>query len=324
VVRLALLLLALTLPALAASPTLKKPRKGRGFQMSVSPYTVAPNQDLEVCEYRRLPNKHAMDISAFKLSMPPGAHHFVIWLYGGSITDDSAFPKGPVPGIGCTGLAPDDNFPVPLVPLQQPNATFHFPKGIAFRIDAHDQVWLNPHMKNLGDTPIVPDIRFNLLAAKKGSVQHIAHGVVVGNMNDIRIPAGGDQTLTAEWTSPADLMIVDPVTHQHRLGTYANIEVVGSDGVPNKIYESTSWEHPPPFPHPPFLLKQGDKLRITCTWHNTDDHLVTFGPKTTDEMCFILGYYYRDGEDLPIPDDPQCFPGARQALFCPFARPVAQ
>src|SRR5262249_53527012 len=198
--RLTLLLLALTLPAFAASPTLKKPRKSRGFQMSVSPYTVGPNQDLEVCEYRRLPNNHPMDISAFKLSMPPGAHHFVIWLYSGSITDDSAFPQGPVPSLGCTGLAPDDLFPVPLIPLQQPNATFRFPKGIAFRIEPHDQVWLNPHMKNLTSTPMVPDIRFNLLAAKKGSVKHIAHGIIIGNMSGINVPAGGGQTMTARST----------------------------------------------------------------------------------------------------------------------------
>lgn len=311
--------LALALPALAdAATTLKKPKKNRGFQMSVGDFTVAGGEDLEVCEYRRLPNKKPMDVAGFELRMPAGAHHFVVWLYSGQTTDDSKFPSTPVPSIGCTGLAQDDIFPVPLIPLQQPNAAFHFPKGIAFRIDANEQVWLNPHMKNPAPTPIVPDIKFNLLKAKKGSVKHIAHGIILGNMFGINVPAGGDQTLTAEWTSPADLMLVELVTHQHRLGTHATIEHVGADGIPNQIYESFSWEHPPPFGRPPMPIKAGEKLRINCTWHNTDSHAVRFGAETTDEMCFILGYYYREGEDLPI-SDPQCVPGARQALFCPFA-----
>jgi len=35
--------------------------------------------------------------------MPPGAHHFAVWTYGGSITDDSKFKQGPVESIGCAG-----------------------------------------------------------------------------------------------------------------------------------------------------------------------------------------------------------------------------
>jgi hypothetical protein len=258
-VRLPILLgLVLTLAGPAAART--HPRKPRhGFQMTVDPYTVAPGQDLEVCEYRRLPNARPMDISGFKLRMPTGAHHFVIWAYGGNVEDDSRFPKGPVPSVACSGLSPDEAIPQVLIPIQTPDARFQFPKGVALTIDPHEQVWLNPHMINVGTAPMQPDIVFNFYRARKGSVQHHAQGLIVGNTAGIAVPAGGDQTLTAEWTAPVDLTLIELQTHQHRLGTYANIELVQPDGVTRaKIYENDDWKHPHSFwPQPVIHLARG-------------------------------------------------------------------
>ena len=318
--RLVLLACVLALASSAAAkPYLRKPK--RGFQMRVSPYTIEPGQDLEVCEYRRLPNSKPMDVSGFKLRMPEGAHHFVIWSYGGSREDDSTFPQGPFPSVACTGAASDDFVPQLVIPIQQPNARFRFPKGVALKIDPHQQVWLNPHMRNIEPEPLTPDIRFNFYTAPRGSVKHEAQGLIAGNITGIHIPAGGDQTLTAEWTAPVNVNLVYLATHQHRLGTYANIQMVDAAG-PHTIYENTDWMHPRSYwPKPVIHLAKGDKMRITCTWHNTDDHEVTFGVKTTDEMCFILGFYYRDpGDTEPVPFG-QCAPSKR-GLVCPFAPAV--
>src|SRR2546428_2904808 len=65
---------------------------------------------------------------------------------------------------------------------------------------------------------------------------------------------------------------------------------------------------------------QNQKMRVTCTWHNTDDHEVRFGPKTTDEMCFILGFYYREAG--PVTGN-GCLP-AKRGLLCPLAPVVAE
>ena len=313
-----LLLAVVVGDAFAAGKRLKKPR--RGFQMRVGEFTVNPSQDLEVCEYRRLPNEKPMDVSGFELRMPEGAHHFVIWTYTGNETDDTKFPEKPVESVGCTGVSPDEIIPAVLIPIQQPNARFQFPKGIAMRIDAHQQVWLNPHMKNAGTEAIRPDVRFNFLPAKKGSVRHRVDGLIIGNMTDIRIPANGQQTLTAEWTAPVDMTLVYLATHQHRLGTYANIQVVDPDGVtPRTIYENDDWEHPRSlWPEPALRLEKGRKIRITCTWQNTETRTVTFGPETTDEMCFILGFFYRDdGDEEPFRS--RACVSAKRGVLCPLA-----
>jgi len=315
--RLLALVLSFSLVGLAhgASHRLRKPV--HGFQARMHDFTVKPSEDLEVCEYRRLPNKKPLDIVGFKLSMPPEAHHFVIWSYGGHLTDDSKFPQGPVESVGCAGVSPDEAIPQVLIPIQTPNARFRFPEGIALRVEAHKQVWLNPHLRNYTDEAIRPDIRFNFYKAKKGTIRHLAQGLIIGNSTDIDVPAGGDQTLTAEWTSPIDLTLIQLATHQHQLGTYANIQILDPDGRQHPpIYENADWQHPYPFwPEGGIRLVRGQKMRITCTWHNPHDHAVRFGPETTDEMCFILGFYYRDdGDTTPVAGN-GCLP-SKSGLLC--------
>ena len=305
----------------AHATRLAKPK--RGFQMRVGHYTVAPGEDLEVCEYRRFPNTKTIYANGMKLRMPEGAHHFVIWRYGGDIQDDKSFPDHPVPSLACTGIPPDEPVPQVLIPIQTPDSRFRFPKGIALRLEPHQQVFLNPHMKNFSAETVTPDVRFNIYRVPSRNVQHVAQGLIVGNISDIDIPAGGDQTLTAEWTAPVDLVLIELATHQHRLGVYANIEIAHGEGAPELMYENRDWQHPPSFwPLGGLRLAKGDRMRITCQWHNTDDHPVGFGPKTTDEMCFILGFYYRDSGDTEPVVGGGCTP-AKEGLLCFGARKVA-
>jgi copper type II ascorbate-dependent monooxygenase-like protein len=311
-----LCLLAFVAPARAV-PYLRKPAPGHGFQTRIDPYTVEPGQDLEVCEYRRLANGKTAYVSRFKLRMPLGAHHFALWRYGGAITDDSKFPSGPVPSIGCVGVAPDEFIPQLLVPTTTPNATYRFPKGVALEVAADQQVFLNAHMRNVEPTAVVPDIRFNLYTTRKATVKHRAEGLTFGNSSDIHVPAGGDQTLVSEWTVPFDLTIVLLTTHQHRLGTHVLIELVGDDGGTSMLVESRDWQHPDSaWPQGGLRLAKGRKLRLTCEWHNTEAQEVRFGPKTTDEMCYGIGFFYRDERDATAAPGPGCIPSAG-GLLCP-------
>jgi hypothetical protein len=316
--------LALALPA-GAFPKLKKPPRKRGFQVQVGAYSIASGQDLEVCEYRRLPNEEPIDVQRFKLRMPAGAHHFAVWTYGGTIQDDAYFPAAPVESVGCVGFVRDDYFPQLLIPTQNPNTQLRFPKGVALQIDAREQVFLNPHMKNFDLASTTPDIRFNVYRAKKGSVRHYAEGLTFGNSTDIAIPPGGDQTLAVEWAAPLNLTIVNLATHQHARGTYARIELVHEDGIGRDLLvETYDWKHPSSvWPKGGLRLEKGRKLRLTCSWHNPDDHVVTFGPETTDEMCYGIGFVYRDDGDTTPVAGSGCLP-SKKGILCPVVPAVAE
>lgn len=315
--RLVVLALVLSVVVSAQAATkLRKPPAGKGFQTKVGEYTIGAKQDVEVCEYRRLSNTKAMDVSRFKLRMPPGAHHFALWAYSGALTDDQ-FPTGPVESIGCTGFARDEFIPQLIIPTTSPNVSFKFPKGVALRIEPHQRVFLNPHMRNPADTPVDPDVRVNFYAARKGSVKHHAEGYTFGNSTGIKIPAGGDQTLTAEWVVPINMTIVHMTTHQHSHGTYAKVELVEPDGSRTLLVESYDWEHPRSvFPQGGLRLEKGRKMRVSCTWHNTEQREVKFGPETTDEMCYAIGFFYRDEGDTTPAVGSGCLP-TKTGLLCP-------
>src|SRR5207248_6695601 len=113
-------------------------------------------------------------------------------------------------------------------------------------------------------------------------VKHHAEYLSLGNMRGIDIPAGGLQRLVSEWTAPHDVNIIQLATHQHRLGTYANIQVEQDDGSFATIYQNTEWGHPlelwmhvtAPWKDqdPPVLpLRSGQKIRFTCEWQNFTD-----------------------------------------------------
>jgi hypothetical protein len=316
----------------ARSPKLRKPK--RGFQMRSSSYVIPPASDEEWCEYRRLPNRKAMDAQGFELRMPAGAHHFVLWAYNGNVDDDTQFPREPVKVPGCTGIGPGDSFiPVNLFGNQTPNGSVRFPKGIAVRLKPHQQVWLNPHMKNFGTGDLDARVTFNIIPARKGSVKHHAESFVVGNIAGINIPAGGTQTLVSEWTAPADLNVIQFSSHQHRLGVYVSAELEQPNGSFAQMFENVEWEHPnelwmdrdvPWRDLDPKVLRltKGQRLRFTCKWVNTDAKRVTFGVETTDEMCFVTGYFYRDDESTPPIVGEGCLP-VQEGLMCPLARTLS-
>jgi len=90
-----------------------------------------------------------------------------------------------------------------------------------------------------------------------------------------------------------------------------NIQVEQDDGSFATIYQNTEWGHPlelwmhvtAPWKDqdPPVLpLRSGQKIRFTCEWQNFTDGPVRAGVRTTDEMCFVLGYYWREDEGAPI------------------------
>ena len=46
---------------------------------------------------------------------------------------------------------------------------------------------------------------------------------------------------------------------------------------------------------------------MTCEWSNPRDHTVSFGTETTDEMCFLTGYFYKAEDAPPLPACEHCF-----------------
>ena len=145
------------------------------------------------------------------------------------------------------------------------------------------------------------------MPARKGTVLHHAENMTIGAY-DIHIPPLSTASTTADWVVPFDLNVIQLSSHQHKRGTRVRINLTAGGQDMGQIFENDDWDHPYEYwTVTPLRLKQGDVFRFTCDWKNNDDHPVTFGVTTDDEMCFMTGYYYRDDESSPPPQAPSCF-----------------
>jgi hypothetical protein len=86
--------------------------------------------------------------------------------------------------------------------------------------------------------------------------------------------------------------------HMHQLGTHFSSTLTLGDGERRVLYDA-------PFDFgeqtfrgfEPIPLWPGDQITTRCTWWNSRDRTVRWGPSTDAEMCFSVFYRYRQDSD---------------------------
>src|SRR2546430_15487563 len=160
-------LVLLALPALGSAATfrthLRRPR--HGLQVRLSPTTVAPDSEREVCQLVTLRNRKAMDASEITMAMPSGAtytsHHFAIFLYQGE--NPQGIPSGPFDRVGCAGVGDQIVSPI-LAFVQRPRQTIRFPPGVAGGVRPHPRPLPHSPHPNGSSQPGTLDAPGQLLA----------------------------------------------------------------------------------------------------------------------------------------------------------------
>jgi hypothetical protein len=307
-------------PSVAVAKRLHLHRPKRGFQMRMEGFEVVPGGDREGCQHLVTPNRKPIDVAAFELRTTPGTHHFVVWEYLGQDHAPGDFWKGLAFTPACIGLGPQDGAATTanLFGMLAGNATVLFPPGVAARLDAHADVYANLHYHNYAPTPVTTGAVFNFIRARRGTVKHHAQAFTVGSF-DIHIPPHATATITGDWHAPADLNLVSISTHQHRRGTGVRVDRIDAAGNDlGELVESPNWEHPTVDWYTNALrIPAGGGLRFTCDWQNDDDHAVTFGVTSEDEMCFVTGYFYPDEDGAHVTGPGCAAQGAGLECFVP-------
>ena len=296
--------------AMPAAPKLHLRKPARGFQMRMESFVVQPSGDREGCEHMVTPNRRPMDVAGFELKTTPGTHHFVVWDYLGQDQNPADFWTGIEYSTACVGLGPQDGVVTTanLFGMLSGHVRFEFPQGVAVALQPHANVYANLHYHNYGTTPVATDAVFNLVPARKGTVQHHAQLFTIGTVQ-IDIPANGTASVTGDWHAPTDLNLVLISTHQHHRGTDILVHMIDAAGNDmGELVDSPDWEHPGSrWFQPAMRLQAGEGFRFTCSWRNPDDFPVHFGVTSEDEMCFVVGYFYPDDDGATV-TGPGCLP----------------
>jgi len=317
-----LLLVLLALPGLGSAATfrahLRRPR--HGLQVRLSPMTVAPDSEREVCQLVTLRNPKAMDASEITMAMPSGAtytsHHFAIFLYQGE--NPAGIPSGPFDRVGCAGVGDQIVSPI-LAFVQRPRQTIRFPSGVAVGLGPHQRLLLNSHYLNGSSEPVTIDVAVNFVAARKRTVRHHTRSFQLGTLN-IDVPPGQTGSASASWLTPFPMNVVWLSTHSHKHTQTADVDLVRQSVVGPQELETRSYSEPTVNLYdPPLRLEAGDGFHWTCNYLNGTSGTLHFGVTSNDEMCFTVGFFYPDDDAAPLPRVPGCF-GGGGGLVCPFNR----
>jgi hypothetical protein len=214
-------------------------------------------------------------VGAVRANDPLGTHHAVVSVGAPSSPDT----PGVMCGVGFGGFFASGVGTPELV----------LPPGIALVVRAGQQVVLNTHVFNPGDTPLSGLSGVEVQGREAGEVEHIARMDMFGPLG-FSIPSSGmPYTLEYEQAAQVGRTAFGLYPHMHQLGTHFKLEVVrGAETL-------TLWDGDFDFETQasfqliePFVFVEGDQLRVPCTWVNTTGTNIEWGPSFAAEMCYAM------------------------------------
>lgn len=220
-------------------------------------------------------------------------HHIVLM---GTTVSELDFPDGAV--ANCTD--PDDAAMTSLEPLINPRslngeiyAETDLPEGMAFKLREGQRWVLQSHVINPYDTPMRAQDAVLLSFMPMEEVTTWTSMLAVNN-ESFSIPSmeTASSTLTCELDQDYSMLFV--LGHMHEWGDAIQFTHIRGEER-TLLYDVPVWDpvmrDAPPivgFGDAPLQLLAGDKLELTCTWTNDEDHALEF----PYEMCTGVGMVY--------------------------------
>lgn len=247
----------------------------------MSSWSLQPGTEIYQCATVTVPRD--MYISELRPIIPPGTHHTVVSLNTAPTQPDN-------PGYVCSD--PFEFGGYFIYGTGVGSLPFTYPDGIALHLRAGQQVHINLHLYNTGDSVLTGTSGVEVKETAAANVMHEARFEITGTQTLSIAP--GTSTQTGTCTIATDINIVSYQPHMHQLGTHQTYTVTPVSGSPFVLYDHDytfdGQQHV--MVDPIVTLHAGDQVRIDCTYNNTTANTVTFGESSNDEMCFAAMSLY--------------------------------
>lgn len=164
-------------------------------------------------------------------------------------------------------------------------AILSFPDGIGLHVGGIAMI--NVHYVNGTDAPLVTDvkIRFDTIA----ETDVVEEGDILFLYNPlISVPAGSTARAHMRCPVHADITIANVQSHMHARGMGYEARVDANA----PFYTNTKWENVVVKDYDDLTVKAGSTLDYHCDYRNTTGVSIYQGPRSTDEMCMLIGSYY--------------------------------
>jgi hypothetical protein len=255
--------------------------------------TIASGMEGEWCQFVKAPAE-ALYVNRDEVRYTEGSHHFLLYetayaeiptqKVDGTVVDTSGV-------FNCSDGATNGWKVTKLVGGSQNadgTSMLHFPEGVAMPVKANAVLMMNAHYLNATSESLEPEVRINLHTIPESEVKQ--EGDILFMYNPfIHVPMLGESRAQMRCQVHKDITIQNVQSHMHKRGVgYEALEVGGQP-----FYTNTKWADVPVKDFGAGMqVKAGTWLDYACDYKNAEAREVYQGPRSTDEMCMLIGSYY--------------------------------
>jgi len=279
-------------PAPPTEDLLAPPAAGEGVQYSMVT-TIEPGTEVEHCKFFEGPPE-GMHVQNNEVRFTEGSHHVLFYVTGYTEIPTEKDDGTPIDTSGvfdCSdgarngwtiidGLGGSQN------PSQEKLAGF--PPGVAKSVAPGQVLMMNAHYLNTTSEVLEPEVRVNLYTIPESEVETAGDSLFWYNVF-IKVAAQSEGRARMRCEIHEDITLLNLSSHMHKRGVDFSITTDSGE----VLYENTKWEDVPTREFEGGLeIPAGTTFDYHCDYDNSEMRDVYQGPRTTDEMCMLLGAYY--------------------------------
>ncbi len=166
-----------------------------------------------------------------------------------------------------------------------------FPPGVGLKLEAGTTLLLELHLLNTSGEILTGTSGIEIVEVAPADVQHEADVLLPGPLS-FQIPPNETHSETGTCTVQSTQSFFAILPHMHQLGRHlkTTLTIAGEQQVLHDgDYE---FQHQPFLAFEPVTLQAGDSITTECTWNNTSQASIGWGPSSNDEMCFSILYRF--------------------------------
>ena len=270
----------------------------QGMQLHLGPFEVPPNFEREFYYFQPFDTTGDLYLERAEIIMRPGSHHFIAYSFFEDVPSWVALEPQVYRDIRREdGTVIISSLLATLwhnfgFGTQWPFMNYHFPPGVALRLDAGKGLDLNSHYVNRSDTTVVGEVYINMHLVKPEEVERVAE-ILAFNNDELNLPPNQVTTVEKTYYMEEETSVFQLFSHAHEHMTEFKVEKVGGELDGELLYIAYDWEHPPILElDPPLPLYKGEGFKLIATYNNWTDDTLHFGLLSEDEMMILFGYYY--------------------------------
>ena len=169
-------------------------------------------------------------------------------------------------------------------------SSINMPSNMAFRWASGQKYSADIHYINPTDQTILINSAFNIGLVPEDEVEEWVASFDL-DVGRLELPTDEETTIAFDCALEVDVSIVTLLAHAHQYGSKYKIEHIRADGSSEVLMdidwrEEYRWSSPTiHFQNNQLIMREGDKIRTTCTWDNTSGGVLSF----PSEMCTTSG-----------------------------------